>query len=92
MPGQSLCKLSVSKHSRIRLSSPFPVCASVDFVHQSSVTIIVYIHIRYTLHTLKRQSQNKTDSSSRAGISQSQMQTKLIGCPTKGFINRLTLK
>ena len=31
MPGQSWCKSSVSKHSRIRLSSPFPVCASEDF-------------------------------------------------------------
>ena len=51
-----LSKPSVSKHSRIRLSSLFPVCASVDFVHQSSGTIRVSIHIRYTLHTLKRQS------------------------------------
>ena len=48
-------KLSVSVHSRIHLSSSFPVCASVDFFHQSSGTIIVYIHIRYTLYTLKRQ-------------------------------------
>ena len=31
MPGQSWCKSPVSKHSRIRLSSPFPVCVSVDF-------------------------------------------------------------
>ena len=45
----------VSKHSRIHLPSSFPVCASVDFVHQSSGTIIVYIHIRYILYTLKRQ-------------------------------------
>ena len=59
MPGQSWCKPLGSKHSRIRLSSPFPVCASVDFVHQSSATIIVYQNVRYTLHTLKRQS-NRT--------------------------------
>ena len=58
MVGQSWCKPSVSKHSRIHLSSSFPVCVSVDFVHQSSDTIIVYIHndIRCTLYTLKRQS------------------------------------
>ena len=48
MPGKSWCKPTVLKHSRIRLSSSFPVCASVDFVHQGSGTIKVYIHIRYT--------------------------------------------
>ena len=53
--GQSWCKPSVSKHSRIHLSSSFPVCASVDFLQQSSGTIIVHIHIRYTSYMLKRQ-------------------------------------
>ena len=48
-------KASVSKHSQIHLSWSFPVCASVDFVHQSLGTIIVYIHIRYALYMLKRQ-------------------------------------
>ena len=42
MPGQSWCKPSVSKNSRVHLSSPFLVCASVDLVHQNSATIIVY--------------------------------------------------
>ena len=55
MPGQSWCEPPVSKHSQIRLSSPFPICASVDFVYQCSGTIIVFIHVRYTWHTLKRQ-------------------------------------
>ena len=45
MPEQSWCKPSVSKHSRIRLSSHFPVCASMDIVHQSSGVIIVCVHI-----------------------------------------------
>ena len=51
MPGQSWCKSSVSKHSRIRLSLPFPVCASLDF----GIQVRSYIHIRYTLYMLKRQ-------------------------------------
>ena len=55
MFGQSLCMPLVSKHSRISLSSPFPVCASVDFVHQSSDTIIVTysLNIAHTEKVIK---------------------------------------
>ena len=51
MSGQSWCKSSVSKHNRIRLSLPFPVCTSLDF----GVQVRSYIRIRYTFYTRKRQ-------------------------------------
>ena len=48
MTGQSWCKSPVSKHSRIRLSSPFPVCASVDLEFRYDHSVYTYsLHIVY---------------------------------------------
>ena len=46
MPGHCGCKPSVSKHSQICLSSPFPVCAGVDLIHMKDTEVcqkIVYV-------------------------------------------------
>ena len=53
MPGQSWCKSSVLKHSRIRLSLPFPVCASLDFRVQVQSYIYIYIYLLHIVYAEK---------------------------------------